>query len=90
MVFLHLEVRKLLLIKTMNHVIYECFEYVLITFPFSMFKLSMEGSVKEGILTITGGPNFESIAELKLFQMAGADALGRHFFLSYPVPSIRE
>ena len=45
-----------------------------------MFKLSMEGSVKEGILTITGGPNFESIAELKLFQMAGADAVGRHFF----------
>jgi len=39
-------------------------------------ELSMEGSVKEGILTITGGPNFESIAELKLFQMAGADAVG--------------
>jgi len=32
--------------------------------------------LREGVLTITGGPNYESITELQLFKMLGVDCVG--------------
>eukprot|EP00092_Neocalanus_flemingeri_P039766 GFUD01043305.1.p1 GENE.GFUD01043305.1~~GFUD01043305.1.p1 ORF type:complete len:317 (-),score=99.96 GFUD01043305.1:30-980(-) len=33
-------------------------------------------TVHEGVLTISGGPNYESVAELKMFSMLGVDCVG--------------
>ena len=34
-------------------------------------------TVHEGVLTISGGPNYESVAELKMFSMLGVDCVGK-------------
>lgn len=36
----------------------------------------MMHTVREGVLTISGGPNYESVAELKFFQSLGVDCVG--------------
>ena len=33
--------------------------------------------MQEGVLSITGGPNYESVAELKMFSMLGVDCVGK-------------
>jgi len=33
-------------------------------------------SVHQGVLTMSGGPNYESVAELKMFNMLGVDCVG--------------
>ena len=33
--------------------------------------------MREGVLSITGGPNYESVAELKMFSMLGVDCVGK-------------
>lgn len=39
-------------------------------------EIGMEKSVHEGIYTCLGGPNFETIAELRMLKMLGADSVG--------------
>jgi len=39
-------------------------------------EVGIGSTVREGVLTITGGPNYESVAELKMFSMLGADCVG--------------
>lgn len=39
-------------------------------------ELGIEDIVREGVYAICGGPNYETIAELKMLQMCGADAVG--------------
>ena len=38
--------------------------------------MGIAASVREGVLTMSGGPNYESAAELKMFSMLGADCVG--------------
>jgi len=38
--------------------------------------LRLEGLVREGIYTMVGGPNYETIAELKLLRTLGVDSVG--------------
>jgi len=39
-------------------------------------QVGIEDTVREGILTISGGPNYESVAELKMFHLLGVDCVG--------------
>jgi len=39
-------------------------------------QVDMEDKLREGILTISGGPNYESTAELRMFSMLGCDCVG--------------
>ncbi|RZC41098.1 PNP UDP 1 domain containing protein, partial [Asbolus verrucosus] len=39
-------------------------------------KLHVADIIHEGIYTCLGGPNFETVAELKMLKMLGADAVG--------------
>merc|ERR1719153_1010956 len=39
-------------------------------------QVGIEDTLREGVLTITGGPNFESVAELKMFAGLGVDCVG--------------
>lgn len=39
-------------------------------------ELSLENNIHEGIYTCLGGPNFETIAELRMLKMLGADSVG--------------
>ena len=36
----------------------------------------MSSTVHQGVLTMSGGPNYESVAELKMFSMLGVDCVG--------------
>ena len=36
----------------------------------------MGNTIQEGVLSISGGPNYESVAELKMFFMLGVDCIG--------------
>ena len=37
----------------------------------------MEGRLHQGVYTMLGGPNYETVAELKMLQMCGVDAVGK-------------
>ena len=37
----------------------------------------------EGVLSISGGPNYESVAELKMFSMLGVDCIGMNMYDIY-------
>jgi purine-nucleoside phosphorylase len=39
-------------------------------------EVGIEETLREGVLTITGGPNYESVAELKMFAGLGVDCVG--------------
>jgi len=39
-------------------------------------QVGIEDTVREGVLTISGGPNYESVAELKMFAGLGVDCVG--------------
>merc|ERR1712025_1252344 len=39
-------------------------------------ETGIEDTVKEGVITISGGPNYESVAELKMFASLGVDCVG--------------
>ena len=40
------------------------------------WQMGIAASVREGVLTMSGGPNYESAAELRMFSMLGADCVG--------------
>lgn len=39
-------------------------------------EVGISHTVHEGVLSISGGPNYESVAELKMFSMLGVDCVG--------------
>jgi len=39
-------------------------------------EVGIDDTVREGVLTISGGPNYESVAELKMFAGLGVDCVG--------------
>lgn len=42
----------------------------------------MSSRIHEGVYAMLGGPNFETIAELKMLKICGVDAVGSlHYFL---------
>ena len=46
---------------------------------FFIIKLQESGSagkLHEGVYTMLGGPNFETVAELKMLKICGVDAVG--------------
>ena len=40
-------------------------------------QLNLDSVVKEGIYTMVGGPNYETVAELKLLSLLGVDSVGK-------------
>ena len=40
-------------------------------------QLDLDEVVKEGIYTMVGGPNYETVAELKLLSLLGVDSVGK-------------
>jgi len=40
------------------------------------FDMRMEGVVREGIYVMVGGPNYETVAELKMLRALGVDSVG--------------
>ena len=49
-----------------------------IIFPLirSSHQVGISSTLHQGILTMSGGPNYESVAELKMFSMLGVDCVG--------------
>jgi len=39
-------------------------------------RVGISSTVHQGVLTMSGGPNYESVAELKMFSMMGVDCVG--------------
>ena len=37
----------------------------------------MEGRLHQGVYTMLGGPNYETVAELKMLKLCGVDAVGK-------------
>ena len=44
-------------------------------------EIGLENQVKEGILTMLGGPTFETPAELRMLKTCGVDAVGKNQFI---------
>lgn len=42
--------------------------------------MGIEDFVREGVYSVVGGPNFETIAELRLLRTCGVDAVGKYLF----------
>jgi len=40
------------------------------------FSLNLEGVIREGVYAMVGGPNYETVAELKLLRELGVDSVG--------------
>ena len=38
--------------------------------------LNLEGIVRQGVYTMVGGPNYETVAELKMLKELGVDSVG--------------
>ena len=43
--------------------------------------MRMEGVVREGIYVMVGGPNYETVAELKMLRALGVDSVGKKLLL---------
>ena len=39
--------------------------------------MGMERHIHEGVYAMLGGPNFETVAELKMLRICGVDAVGK-------------
>ena len=44
-------------------------------------SIGLEGVVREGVYTMVGGPNYETIAELKLLRALGVDSVGKNVYI---------
>jgi hypothetical protein len=42
-------------------------------------SLHLEGVIREGVYTMVGGPNYETVAELNLLRELGVDSVGIGF-----------
>ena len=51
-------------------------------------EVGISHTVHEGVLSISGGPNYESVGELKMFSMLGADCIGRYDSIEYRCDSV--
>ena len=40
-------------------------------------SLHLEGVIREGVYTMVGGPNYETVAELNLLRELGVDSVGK-------------
>ena len=49
-------------------------------------RLGMADSLREGVYIQMAGPQFESVAELKMLKVMGVDAVGETL---YPIPSFK-
>lgn len=53
-------------------------------------QLGMESETHTGVLTCLGGPNYETVAELRMWKILGVDSVGMSivsFSLVFPLPS---
>lgn len=42
-------------------------------------ELRLEGVIREGVYIMLGGPNYETVAELKMLREMGVDSVGKSF-----------
>ena len=40
-------------------------------------EMGIERNLHEGVYTMLGGPNFETVAELRMLRICGVDAVGK-------------
>lgn len=52
-------------------------------------EMGIDDIVHKGVYTCLGGPNFETVAELKMLRMVGVDAVGMSFISQLTEPSKR-